>query len=184
MKITARTAIILLCSFFIAVFAIALSLNPYFPMLVFAGEDSVGTWMSGAILVFIAALCLFISMTRHWYPWILLSIFFLVLALDERFMFHERIKEWIIFSSGTTSRWLYELPVILGAGIGMFAAFILWRHVPVKSRGLLVAAVVFGLASVVIDVLAAGILWEECFKLSAELLVACTLLVGIPLSSH
>jgi hypothetical protein len=179
MKITPRTAIVILCSFFVVVFSVALSLNPYFPVLVFAGEDSVGTWMSGAILIFIAALCLFISMTRHGYPWILLSLFFLLLALDERFMYHERIKEWIIFSSGTTSRWVYELPVILGAGIGIFAAFLLWQNVSGKSRGLLVAAVIFGLASVVIDVLAAGILWEECFKLFAELLLACALLIRV-----
>lgn len=178
MKISARTSIIILCSFVVGVFAIALSQNTFFPVLVFAGEDSVGTWMSGALLIFSASMCLFISMSERWYPWIVLSGFFLLLALDEKFMFHERVKEWIIFS-GTTSRWVYELPVILGAGIGMCAALVLWQHTRWKSHVLLVGTVVFGLASVVIDVLAAGILWEECFKLFAELLLASALLIRL-----
>lgn len=181
MRISARISILLVCGFFVAVFAVAFWWNASYPVLVLGGEDSVGTWMSGALLTFMASLCLFISMHQRWYPWLILAAFFLLLALDERFMFHERIKERIIFSFHTDSlsRWLYELPVIAGACAGVFAAIVLWQHLPVKTRMLLPVVVLLGTTSVIIDVLAAGVLWEECFKLLAELLMVTVLLLVI-----
>ena len=106
---------------------------------------------------------------------------FLLLALDERFMFHEQLKEQIIFSSYADKlpRWLYEIPVIAGACIGGFMALLLWRNLSLKSRVLLLFAVVMGTASVVIDVLAGGVFWEECLKLVAELLVVCALVMKV-----
>jgi hypothetical protein len=44
------------------------------------------------------------------------------------------------------------------------------------SRLCLVSAVALGTSSVLIDIFTAGVLWEECFKLLAELLVTCALL--------
>ncbi|HEY0652011.1 MAG TPA: hypothetical protein VGD65_02745 [Chryseosolibacter sp.] len=176
MKVSSGYAIGVLVSLFVLVLVGALSFNSHFPVLVFAGENSVGTWMSGVLLIFCAAICLSISMTKRWYPWLPLTLFFFLLAFDERFMIHERIKEWILFSSVRPSRWLYELPVVIGAVIGGIVALIVWRHTRGGSRLLLLAAVVCGLASVAIDILAAGVLLEECFKLLAELLVASLLL--------
>jgi hypothetical protein len=183
MRISARIAIVLLCSFFFLVFTVAFWWNPHFPVFVLAGENSVGSWMSDTLLIFIASLCLFNSMHDRSHPWILFAGFFLLLALDERFMFHEQIKEHIIFSSGTTSRWVYELPVIAGACIGSWIAVLLWRHLSSRSRVLLLLATIFGIASVTVDVFAAGIVWEECFKLFAELLMACALLLNHSLMS-
>ena len=181
MKISARTAILLLCSFFVSVLAVSFMANRRFPVTVLGGEDSVGTWMSGVLLIFMAALCLSISMKQRWYPWLFFTIFFLLLALDERFMFHEQMKERIIFSFHTIklSRWIYELPVIIGACLGGCLALLLWRHLLVKGRMLLPGVVVMGAASVIIDVLARGVFWEECFKLLAELLMACILLLQV-----
>lgn len=181
MKISARTAILLLCSFLVLVLAVSFIYNRHYPVTVLAGEDSVGTWMSGVLLIFIAALCLVISMKQRGYPWILFSTFFILLALDERFMFHEQVKEQIIFSfhSITLSRWIYELPVIVGACIGACAALLLWHHLPAKGRILLPIVVILGTLSVIIDVMAKGVFWEECFKLLAELLMACILLLTI-----
>jgi hypothetical protein len=177
MRVPAYVAILLLCGFFVLVFAVAFIVNPHFPVLVLAGENSTGTWMSGALLLFMASLCLFISMKQRWYPWLFFACFFLLLALDERFMFHEQIKERILFSSPVTpARWVYELPVILGAIGGGCISVLLWKHLPSKSRMLLPAIVLLGATSVMIDVMARGVFWEECFKLVAELLMACALL--------
>jgi hypothetical protein len=66
-----------------------------------------------------------------------------------------------------------------GAGVGIFMALILWRNLHLKSRVLLLFAVVTGTASVVIDVLAGGVFWEECLKLVAELLVVCSLVIKV-----
>jgi hypothetical protein len=181
MKISSRTACLLLVGFVMGVPGIALLFNSNFPVLVFAGEDSVGTWMSGALLIFSASRCLFIGMNERWYPWLLLASFFLLLALDERFMFHELVKERILFSHNHTSRPVYELPVIIGAGLGVWAALLLWRHTLLPSRILILGAAALGTTSVVIDVLAAGVLWEECCKILAEMLAACALLVRTPL---
>jgi hypothetical protein len=166
-----------LCVFFVLVFAVAFAFNPYYPLLVITGESSVGTWMSGVLLIVATTVSLITGMRKGWFPWFLLAAFLSVLALDERFMFHERIKERIIFSfSPAPAPWLYELPVIAGACMGAVIAFLLWHHLRGASRMLLVGAVILGSASVAIDVLATGVLWEECSKLVAELLIACALL--------
>lgn len=180
MKISAPIAITLLCSFFVLVIGVALLANPYFPTLMLGREDSAGTWMSGVLLVFMASLCLFIGMKQNWYPWLLFFTFFLVLASDERFMFHEQIKERIIFSfHERTSRLVYELPVIIGSCIGGVMAILLWRHIPFKSRILLTGAVILGTTSVVIDIVAGGVLWEDSCKLLAELFMVCALLFKV-----
>lgn len=169
----------LLCAFFVLVLFVALASNHYYPVLIIAGESSVGAWMSGVLLVVSATVALIIGVRRGGFPWFLISAFFFVLALDERFMFHERMKEYIIFHfthNFVRSRFINELPVITAAGVGAFVSFILWRHLHGKSRILLLCAAVLGIASVTFDVLAAGVLWEECFKLLAELSIACALL--------
>ncbi|AYB31593.1 hypothetical protein [Chryseolinea soli] len=172
-------AVGLLCAFFVLVLFVALAFYRYYPVLVIAGESSVGAWMSGVLLVVSATVALIIGVRRDGFVWFLIAAFFFVLALDERFMFHERMKEYIIFHfthNFVRSRFVNELPVITAAGVGVFVSFMLWRHLHGKNRILLLCAAVLGTASVAFDVLAAGVLWEECFKLLAELIVACALL--------
>ncbi len=173
-----RKGIALLLAFFILVLGVAFAFNRHFQQLVIAGEASVATWMSGALLIISATLCLITGMQQKVFPWFLFSAFFFVLALDERFMFHEQLKTRIIFSfpSALASRWLYELPVIAGSIAGALIAILLWKNLEQPGRLLLAIAVVLGGASVLIDILAAGVLWEECFKLTAELLMVCALL--------
>lgn len=171
-------AVVLLCILFILFFTIAIAWHPYNPVLILAGESSPGTWMSGVLLIVAATMALITGMRRGWHPWSVAAVFFFVLAADERFMFHERLKEKIIFSINTaeTSRWLYEFPVILGALFGIALTVLLWRYVQQTSRILLMFAAVLGSISVTIDITAAGVVWEECFKLLAELLLVCALL--------
>lgn len=180
MKISTRLAVLLLCTFFIVVFVVAFSQSRYYSLLVLSGEDSVGTWMSGALLIFMASMCFFKSIQTQWNPWIFFAVFFLLLALDEHYMFHEKLKEHIIFSSvaNSSSRWIYELPVIVGACIGVFFALIFWRHLT-KGRLLLPLVVILGATSVILDVLAINVLWEDSLKLIAELLMASVLLISL-----
>ena len=179
MRSSYNKAAALLCIFFILVFAISLAYNPHFPVLVISGEASVGTWMSGALLMMAATITLNIGMRQGWFPWFVAAVFFFLLALDERFMFHERMKQHIIFS-GSTSRWVYELPVMLGACLGALMTFLLWQQLRKSGRALLLCATALGTASVVIDILDTGALWEDCFKLIAELLIVLALLTVIP----
>ena len=165
-------------AFFILVILVALYFNPHFPQLVFAGEGSVATWMSGALLMISATLCLVSFMRRNNVDWFIITVFFFILALDERFMFHEQLKTKIIFvlHPARHSRWIYEMPVIAGAITGAFISWRLWRQLEQPGRLLLAAAILLGSASVVIDILAKGVLPEEGCKLVAELLVVCALL--------
>jgi hypothetical protein len=170
-----RNSALVLCAFFILTFAVALYVNPHFPMLVLAGEESVGTWMSGVLLIICASFSLMRLARSGWHPWFLVSAFFFLLGADERFMFHERMKESIIFSQAHAPRLLYELPVIGAAGVGVLVAWALWKHLT-KARWFLIASVLFGSASVVFDVFSLGLFWEECFKLIAELSLACAMM--------
>lgn len=170
--------IVLLLGFFILPFAVSFAFNQYFPQLILAGESSVATWMSGALLMISGSLSLVIGMRKGNSLWYLTTAFFFLLAADERFMFHEQLKERIIFSlqPSTVSVFIYELPVIAGTCLGAVMARLLWLQLRGTNRVLLVCAVALGTSSVVIDIFTAGVLWEECFKLLAELLVACALL--------
>jgi hypothetical protein len=176
---TSTAAVIALMACFALVFLSAYLARPHYPMLIIGGEASVGTWMSGVLLIMCATLSLVIGTQRSFYPWLLFFVFFILLAIDERFMFHEALKQHIIFAYGhgkVPSRWLYEIPVIAGALFGAFMATLLWRYLRAASRPFLILVALLGAASVTIDVLSAGLLWEECFKLLAELTMACVLL--------
>ena len=170
-----------LLAFFCIVFSIAFAFNTHFPQLVVAGESSVGTWMSGALLVISATLCLILGMRHRAFTWFFITGFFFLLASDERFMFHEHLKEKIMFTfyPAKSFRWIRELPVIAGAALGAFVAYILWNHVKGSGKILLLLAVFFGTVSVVMDIFSAGVIPEDCCKLIAELLITLSLLKTI-----
>lgn len=170
------TAAGIVIAFFALVLIAAFVRSKGFPALAISGEASVGTWLSGVLLVICATLCLVFGMRRGWMPWYILTLFFLALAADERFMFHEGIKERIIFATKVRGSLMAELPVIIGALVGFGVMFMLWNRLHRTGRVLLVGAVVLGSASVVFDVFHMGAAWEDSFKLFAELLVVCALL--------
>src|SRR4051812_33029985 len=111
--------IISLCSFFSLIFSIALSWDNTPAVLIIGGENSVGSWMSGVLLVISSTLSAVIASKRRWYPWILFSVFFMLLAIDENFMIHEAIKRRIIFSNFERTNdavyWIGEIPVVMAA---------------------------------------------------------------------
>jgi hypothetical protein len=166
----------LLCAFFVGTLGIAFYFNRNFPILVVAPESSVGTWVSGVLLSCCAAILLVLSMHRGWYPWALIGAFFLLLAADEHFMFHERMKEWIMFSFPNQPVIVRESPALAGAIVGGLVSWILWIRLQKFSRLFLAAAVLLGASSVSLDVIGDSALWEECLKLLAELTITCALL--------
>jgi hypothetical protein len=175
MKISGNAAVLILITSFVLFFVVALTQHDY-PMMIIGGEQSPGTWISGALLLFCSALSLTLSFKKA-IPWIFIFFFFIALAIDERFMLHEQIKESIVFSTPSdTSRFLYELPVIIGACTGFGIALTLMRELKHNERILLSAAIVLGTISVVVDIFSLGVLWEECTKLIAELIIAVALI--------
>jgi hypothetical protein len=177
MRYRYNVGVYLLCAFFVLTLGTAFFFNRNFPVLVVASESSVGTWISGVLLTCCAAIALVISIHQGWHPWVLLKVFFFFLAADEHFMFHERMKEWIIFSYRNAPVIMRESPVMVGALIGGWVSWMLWSRVKRQSRGFLLGAVLLGLASVILDVIGSSALWEESFKLTAELAIVCALLV-------
>jgi len=173
------TGIFILLLFFFLVFAIAFAFIDKSPLLIIGGEDSVGAWMSGTLLIISSTTTAIIASRRGWYPWMIFAVFFILLAIDENFMIHEAIKRHIVFvryeASGDPVYWIGELPVIIAACIGAFVAWIMWRNVDRNVRWLIAAGVIFGSISVTMDVVAFGILLEDSCKLIGELAVASAL---------
>jgi hypothetical protein len=175
----AAGAAAMVCGFsFLVLFAAFLADRRY-PVTVIAGETSPGTWLSGALLVTAAVLSLIAGMRRGWLPWSAYSLFFSVLSLDERFMFHEAIKRRILFAFPGLPpglHWICEAPVLLGAAAGAGIAFHLWRRAERRTRVFLGAAVLLGAVSAAMDVLRLGVFFEDACKILGELSLVCGLL--------
>jgi hypothetical protein len=159
------------------VMIVAISLQIHYPGRALSGEDAAGTWLSGALLIAAMTLSL-AAAARRGGAWHLFPPFFALLALDERFMFHERLKRRLAFAfphppSGRS--WLPEAPVLAAALAGAGMAALLWRRLGKTGRAFLLAAAVLGAASVAMDVLALGAFIEDGLKLGAELALACAL---------
>lgn len=156
---------------------VAFSLNTTHPVLVVAGEDSPFTWLSGVMLIVAATLSGTIAIRERWMFWMMFTVFFFLLAIDERFMIHEALKDRIIFSRGNEiPLWLLELPVIIGALTGLTASVTLFRIMDKTGRILLSVGVFFGLISVTFDIFSQGVVPEEISKLVAEIAVCLALL--------
>jgi hypothetical protein len=179
MRAGSHFSALFLIGFVIVVFGIALVINPHYPRLVFAGESSVATWVSGMLLVICGTLCLVTANRSGGFPWLVFTTFFFALAIDERFMIHEYIKQRLIFDYPDSSWIVREVAVIVGTLGGGIVSIMLWRQLPAVSRYLLSGAVILGTASVVIDIADAGVLWEESAKLLAEILITTALLAKI-----
>jgi hypothetical protein len=151
MKIKANVAVLIILLLFILFFAVVLTSRWNFPALAISGEESPGTWMSGALLLISAGLSLSLSF-RKAFPWIFIFLFFATLAVDERFMLHEQLKEYIIFSLHADSRFVYELPVIAGACVGFAVAFMLFKELDAAGKIFLAGAALLGMVSVIVDV--------------------------------
>jgi hypothetical protein len=168
-----------LITFLIAVFGIAWRINTNYPRLIFAGESSVATWVSGMLLVMCGTFSLVLANRSKSLTWLSAATFFFVLAVDERFMMHEYIKQRLIFGYPSSSNLVHELPVIGGALVGSGMSFLLWRDLSRGARLLLLGGVILGSVSVVIDIMDAGVITEEIAKILAEVMITIALLSKI-----
>lgn len=170
-------ALTLYCLFAGAVLGTAFYASDY-PVLVISGESSVGTWLSGALLVSSSTLSFVLGLRRGAGTWGLFTVFLALLAIDERFLFHEHLQQRIRFATfeSPAGDWLPLAPVLLAAAAGLVATTALWRELRPGGRRLLLAATLLGSASVAIDLVEAGPFWEDCCKLLAETSLACALI--------
>jgi len=111
--------------------------------------------------------------------WGLMALAFLAAALDERFMGHERLQEWLYYG------WLkdvegglqlaHSVTSVYGLA-GLFLLAWLWRHTNALARRWCLAAVLVGLAAVTMDMVfetvTAQMLEEVLEYLSETLLLA------------
>jgi hypothetical protein len=170
---------VFLIAFLIAVFGIAWRINPNYPRLILAGESSVATWASGMLLVMCGTFSLVLANRSKSLTWLSAATFFFVLAIDERFMIHEYIKQRLVFGYPSSSNLVHELPVVGGAIIGSVMSFLLWHNLSRGARLLLLGAVILGTVSVVIDIMDAGVIMEEVAKILAEVMITIALLSKI-----
>lgn len=149
-------------------------------------EDSPFAWLQSSLLVAsasaagIRALLSFPAgssqMSRAPLPWAMLSLLLVFAALDERFMLHERIQEFLFFEilrgEPASRRWTQTLMVVYSlAGIGAF----LWlRQAMVKPAWRWCrAGIVLGMAAIALDVVIDSVtvqIFEELLETTAETL--------------
>jgi hypothetical protein len=120
------------------------------------------------MLIMAVTFSLVLAIQRGSLPWMPVSAFFLILALDERFMFHESLRERLLFAY-PGSAWLSHVPVIAAATAGIWVTMVLWRRFQPIHRTLLLGTLLLGSTSVIFDLLESGVLIEEILKLLAEL---------------
>jgi hypothetical protein len=162
-------AVVITGVFVTVTLGLALLYSGDFPALAVASETSVGTWLSGVLLSCCAGISLVYCLRYDWYRWAIIVTFFLLLAADEHFMFHERMKEWITFSYTGATKLVRESPVIAGAVLGGWIVRLLWNELSREGRIILSVATLCGILSVTLDVMGGAALVEECLKIVGEL---------------
>jgi hypothetical protein len=163
----------------VCILGAAFYINRTCPESVICGEESVGTWLSLFLLSSAATVSLCIAMRQRQAMWWLLASFLTVLALDERFMFHEQIKQYIILSSRSPKSvpmLLAELPVLAAGLLGVAAAVITVRRMSHSGRYFIIFAALLGACSIVLDVLNVWLIIEDSCKIAAELLLVLGLI--------
>jgi hypothetical protein len=161
------------------VVAVSFVFNRHYPESVLSGENSTGTWLSVFLLAGSCTATLIIGMQRTGFCWWVVSAFFFMLALDERFMFHERLKQYIVFSSADPASvpfYLAEAGVLGGIIIGASMACLMWKHTLSKGRLFLVLGVAFGSLSAILDIADHCLFLEDLCKLLGETMVFMYLL--------
>lgn len=183
---SASWPIALVCGIVSAIFLAIVWLHwPWLEQAV-AVEEAPVAWLQSSMLwsgATLALLLVFVEPARR-RGWGVLALALLLAALDERFMGHERLKDWMLFRffSGELAAMgrVGDLPMLLYAAAGL--AFVTWlaRGGP-RFAGIrwLVAAVVVGTAGIALDIATKDLgmqVVEEGCELLAETLFVCGLL--------
>jgi len=169
-----------------AVGFVAVTIASYWPYVeeAVAPERSPLTWLSSALIAAGAAVCLSLAM-RSGRPWrfgaIAAGLAFM--ALDERFMFHERLKDLILWRAydGDLGAMgvVGDLPMLAYAAGGAAVLVLLWRVVATRTARILLATAI-GLGAVCVGLdLAFGGGWPQVIEELTEIVAEGVLLVAL-----
>lgn len=168
------SAILYLVLFEISYIIVSLLLHFPWPERAFIGESSPITWLSSTLLVISATFAMVIHLYgKETYIWWIIATGNLVMAMDETFMWHERIKESILFNifDGDIDAMGFsgELVILLYGLSGVIVFYFLFRKVHIKFlRGILLGVVSSGLCAITLDVSGANPVMEECLEILTE----------------
>lgn len=182
MKHPVRWPARLVCTVALAILAALIGLSWPDLEIGLALEQSPLGWLQAACLVACASVTGTLacqSERREAAGWCLIALAFLATALDERFMGHERLQEWLYYAwlkdiEGGL-RWAQSVMGVYGlAGLALLGWLRL--HMDAQTRRWGVAAVLVGLAAVAMDLtfetVTAQVLEEVLEYLSETLLLA------------
>lgn len=158
--------------------------------LAFGVEDAPIAWVQSTVLAASAVACLAHALTRArgTIGWSLSAAGLFALALDERFMGHERLKEWIwleIFDGDVDRLWIWgDVPIVVNGLIALTAALWIARATRCVAAVIwLCVATTFGAIAVAMDLATTSIVvqvWEELIELTAESCFLVAVLVSLP----
>lgn len=150
-----------------------------------AVEGAPAAWLQSSLLCASALLTLLLSCVDppRRVGWRLLAGVLLCAALDERFMGHERLQDWLhwqLADAPWLARWAGYVPIAAYALGGVIAVGWLWRALgPGLPRRQIVAALAVGCAAIALDLLTTRLDWqivEEALEALAETLWLTALL--------
>jgi hypothetical protein len=153
-----------------------------------AVEEAPTAWLQSSMLWSCASLALLLATVEpaRLPGWSLIAVGLAAAALDERFMGHERLKDWILFRfyGGNLEAMgrVGDLPILVyGLGGLLVLAWLIRSPARPRFAGLrwMVAAVLAGFVALGLDLAGNDLfvqVFEEGFELLAETLFACALL--------
>lgn len=131
------------------------------PLFDFNTEKNIPTFFSSLLLLLSATLFLIIAnhhkkLNTSYWPWVGLSVIFLLLAIDETSVLHERLGAFLHESLNTSGIFLFAW--IIPYGIALFVLLIVYakflRQLPSETRTLLIiAGIVFVIGAIGFEML-------------------------------
>ncbi|MDR2112003.1 MAG: hypothetical protein LBQ62_02705 [Candidatus Accumulibacter sp.] len=154
----------------------------------FATEDAPLAWQQGMLLVASASVCGLRAQgaaqkrqgSASWF-WGVLALCLLLAALDERFMFHEQMQDYLFYTVADAAPaarpWIHAL-LALYAGVGLALLFFLRRLASRAAWRWFWPAITSGLAAIALDIRYDTIgmqLYEELLETLSSTLFLCGL---------
>jgi hypothetical protein len=163
----------------------------YWPWLekAIAVEEAPVAWLQSSLLWSCAVMTLLLSCInqQHRAGWLIAGTALICAALDERFMGHEQLKDWLLFEvfggSQSAMGWRGDAVMLAYPIAGLYFALWIWKVFgPGVSRKLVIAAVAVGSIAIAMDISTTNLSWqvvEECFEALAETLFLSALISHI-----
>lgn len=152
--------------------------------LAFAAEEAPLAWWQAALLVAnataagaLAAVLGALGSRRAALTWGLLAVGLVLAALDERFMAHEAVQDWLQFDLGLSRRWAQGVILVYAVG-GLVLMRTVWVEGSTALRRWTIAAVLAGGAAIGLD-LAFDTIAMQIVEEGLEALAETLLLAGL-----